>query len=107
MNAYKPLIAFNLLHSIELLHDVCLSCRTKMIEGMQPNQINLNKNLEQSLMLVTALTPKIGYEKASEIAQYAHKKNISLKEAVIKLGYINEVDFNRIVNPISMTKNKL
>ncbi|WP_320666947.1 class II fumarate hydratase [Prochlorococcus sp. MIT 1307] len=102
MNAYKPLIAFNLLHSIEMLHDSSKSCRSAMIEGMQPNYSKIQEDLDQSLMLVTALTPAIGYKKASEIAQYAHQKRISLRDAAIKLDYINEVDFDRLVDPTSM-----
>ena len=74
-----------------------------MIEGMQPNLKNIEHHLQQSLMLVTSLTPEIGYEKASQIAQYADKKNITLKEAAKILGHINENDFNRIVNVKLMT----
>ena len=104
MNAYKPLIGFNLLHSIELLHDACKNCRTAMVEGLQPNHERIQKDLEQSLMLVTALTPEIGYEKASKIAQLAHSKEISLREAALELDYISDIDFDRIVDPSSMIK---
>ena len=103
MNAYKPLIAFNLLHSIELLHDASRSCRTSMVEGIKPNRSKIQKDLDDSLMLVTALTPTIGYEKASEIAQLAHKQKVSLREAALSLGYVSKVDFDRIVDPSSMT----
>ena len=103
MNAYKPLIGFNLLHSIELLHDACRSCRVSMLEGLEPNKAKLKHDLEQSLMLVTALAPEIGYEKASKIAQFAFQKNLTLREGALKLGYINEKDFDRIVDPTSMT----
>jgi len=103
MNAYKPLIAFNLLHSIELLHDASRSCRTSMVEGIKPNRSKIQKDLDESLMLVTALTPTIGYEKASEIAQLAHKQKVSLREAALSLGYVSKVDFDRIVDPSSMT----
>ncbi len=102
MNAYKPLIGFNLLHSIELLHDASRSCRTSMLEGIKPNQEKIQEYLDQSLMLVTALTPSIGYKKASEIAQLANKQKISLRQAALELGYISEVDFDRIINPNSM-----
>ncbi len=103
MNVYKPLIGFNLLHSIELLHDACKSCRTAMIEGIKPNRSKIKDNLEQSLMLVTALTPTIGYKKASEIAQVAHLQKINLREAAVQLGYVSKDDFDRIVDPQAMT----
>ena len=103
MNAYKPLIGFNLLTGITLLADACRCSRVSMIEGIQPNLEKIEHNLQQSLMLVTSLAPEIGYEKASQIAQYAHKKNITLKEAAKLLGHINENDFNRIVNVKLMT----
>ena len=103
MNTYKPQIAFNILTSIELLHDACLCSRTAMIEGIEPNHQKIKDDLENSLMLVTALTPEIGYEKASKIAQSAHIQNISLREAAINLGYINQEDFDKLVNPKAMT----
>ena len=103
MNSYKPLIGFNLLQSIELLHDACKSCRKFMIEDMKPNLKNIEKGLQQSLMLVTALSPKIGYKKASELAQYAHKKNLTLKQASDDLGFINKADFDKLIDPKSMT----
>ncbi len=99
MNVFKPIIALDILKSINLLHGSCQSCRKNMIEGMQPNNLKIQSDLENSLMLVTALTPSIGYEKASEIAQFAHKQNISLRKAAIKLNYITEQDFNQIVDP--------
>tara|TARA_B100000029_G_C17546840_1_gene948757 strand:+ start:258 stop:1655 length:1398 start_codon:yes stop_codon:yes gene_type:complete len=103
MNSYKPLIGFNLLHSIELLHDACKSCRTAMVEGIEPNRTKIQNDLDQSLMLVTALTPVIGYEKASEIARLAYLQNTSLREAATKLGYLSESEFDRLVDPRSMT----
>ncbi len=77
-----------------------------MIEGIEPNREKIKADLENSLMLVTALAPKIGYEAASKIAQYAHKQKISLKEAAIKSGNIQEADFNRLVDPYTMTRNR-
>ncbi len=106
MNAYKPLIGFNLMHSIELLHDASKCSRTVMIEGIKPNRSKLKEDLEQSLMLVTALSPVIGYNKACEIAKLAHKENISLREAALKLAHINKDDFDRIVNPKEMINPK-
>ena len=105
MNVYKPLIGYNLLKSINLIQSACKSCRENMIEGIQPNKIRIKQYLENSLMLVTALTPSIGYEKASEIAQLAHKRNLSLREASNQLNYIDEKEFDNLVNPKSMIKD--
>ncbi len=104
MNAYKPLIGFNLLESIQLLNDACHSCRIAMIEGLKPNLPRITQFLDQSLMLITALAPKIGYEKASKIAQLAHTDNISLRQAALSLGYVNESEFNQLVDPKAMTQ---
>ncbi len=103
MNAYKPLIGFNLIQSITLLTNACKCSRVSMIDGIQPNLIKIEHNLNQSLMLVTSLAPEIGYEKATRIAQYAHEKEITLKEAARILNYISESEFDRIVNPKLMT----
>ncbi len=103
MNAYKPLIGFNLIQSITLLTNACKCSRVSMIDGIQPNLIKIEHNLNQSLMLVTSLAPEIGYEKATKIAQYAHEKEITLKEAARILNYISESEFDRIVNPKLMT----
>ncbi len=102
MNVYKPLIGFNLLNSIELLLDSLQSCRVSMIEDMEPNRQKIHNDLQQSLMLVTALAPEIGYEKASEIAHKAYKENLNLRQAAIKLGYIDEIEFDRLTDPSSM-----
>jgi fumarate hydratase class II len=103
MNVYKPLIGFNLLHSIELLKDACNSFRVAMVEGIEPNRPRIQNDLEQSLMLVTALSPKIGYDKSSAIAHHAHQQGLSLRQAALDLGYISGEDFDRIVDPASMT----
>ena len=103
MNAYKPLIGFNLLQSIDLLSSACKSSRLFMLEGIKPNITQIQRHLQQSLMLVTSLTPKIGYDKASKIAKYAYEKNTTLREAAISLGYIGEADFDRIMDPKLMT----
>ena len=107
MNVYKPLIGFNLLHSIELLSDACRNCRTAMVEGIEPNRRKIQEDLDASLMLVTALVPKIGYEKAAAIAQKAHQEGLSLKQASLELDYISELEFDRIVKPINMTSHQL
>ncbi len=102
MNVYKPLIGYNILKSINLIQNACKSCREHMIEGIQPNEEKIKEYLKNSLMLVTALAPSIGYEKASEIAQLAHKKNLSLRQASIQLNYINQEEFDNLTNPKSM-----
>ncbi len=104
MNAYKPLIGFNLIHSIQLLQNACRNFRVGMIEGIQPNLDKIKENINASLMLVTALVPEVGYEKAALIAQLAHEKSISLKEAALELQFISETKFNQIVNPAAMTR---
>ena len=98
LNAYKTLIIFNTLTSIRLMSDVMESFSTKCLEGIIANKSVIDKNLKNSLMLVTALNPKIGYTKASEVAKKAYKENITLKEAVVKLGYLNEKEFDLIVD---------
>ncbi len=102
MNVYKPLIGFNLLHSIELLHDACSSCRRSMLAGIEPNLKKINQDLNQSLMLVTALVPEIGYEKACAIATYANNKGFSLRQSALELGLVSESDFDRIMDPSKM-----
>ena len=102
MNVYKPLIGYNILKSINLIQNACKSCREHMIEGIQPNEEKIKEYLENSLMLVTAIAPSIGYEKASKIAQLAHKKNLSLREASIQLNFIDQEEFDNLTNPKSM-----
>ena len=102
MNEYKPLIAFNILTSIKLLNNAISNFRIKLVEGMQPNQKIMKMNLENSLMLVTALVPIIGYEKAAEIANLAFKESINLKEATLKLGYLSANDFDDAINTNEM-----
>ena len=102
MNVYKPLIGYNILKSINLLQNACKSCRENMIEGIQPNKPKIKEYLENSLMLVTALAPSIGYEKASKIAQLAHEKNLSLRQASNQLSYIDQEEFDTLIDPKSM-----
>ena len=99
MNVYKPLIGYNILKSINLIQNACKSCRENMIAGIQPNEPKIKQYLENSLMLVTALAPSIGYEKASRIAQLAHEKNLSLREASSQLNYIDQEEFDNLINP--------
>lgn len=102
MNVYKPLIIFNLARSITLLTDGCTNFRKFCIEGTRPNLKKIRESVERSLMLVTALTPVIGYDKASEIAHHASHHDLTLKEAALQLGHVLEEDFDRIVDPARM-----
>jgi hypothetical protein len=99
MNVFKPLIGFNLLQSIRLLSDAINSFRQNLVVGLEPNRQQIQAFVERSLMLVTALTPRIGYEKASAIAQHAHEQGLTLKEAALKLGHISASDFDQLVDP--------
>tara|TARA_B100000925_G_C21776841_1_gene374526 strand:- start:49 stop:630 length:582 start_codon:yes stop_codon:yes gene_type:complete len=98
MNEYKPLIGFNILKSIKLLSQGISSFNNKLVIGMKPNYKSIQMNLDSSLMLVTALVPEIGYEKSAEIANLAFKESINLRQATLKLGYLNEDKFNELIN---------
>ena len=102
MNVFKPLIGFNLLQSIRLLSDAINSFRQNLVEGLEPNRQQIQAFVDRSLMLVTALTPHIGYEKASAIAQHAHEQGLTLKNAALDLGHISASDFDQLVDPIKM-----
>ena len=102
MKVYKPLIIFNLMNSIVLLADGCTNFRRFMIEGTQPNLKVIKSHVDRSLMLVTALAPVIGYDKASQIAHHATEHDLTLKESALQLGYISEAEFDRIVDPAKM-----
>ena len=102
LNVFKPLIAANFLQSARLIGDACVSFDINCIIGIQPNYVNIKKNLDNSLMLVTALNTKIGYEKAAKIAKTAYENGTSLKEESIKLGYLTEEEFSSWVKPEDM-----
>jgi fumarate hydratase class II len=104
MNVYKPLIIYNVTHSITLMTDSCTNFRTFLVEGTKPNMKKINEYVERSLMLVTALSPVIGYDKASKIAHYAMDNDLTLKEAALKLGFVTEAEFDRVVDPKKMVK---
>jgi fumarate hydratase class II len=104
MNVYKPLLIFNLTHSITIMTDGCTNFRKFLIEGTKPNLKKIKENVDRSLMLVTALTPVIGYDKASKIAHYANDKDLTLKAAALKLGFVTEELFDRVVDPAKMVK---
>ena len=104
MNVYKPLIIYNITHSISLLADSCTNFRKFLVEGTTPNLKKIGEYVERSLMLVTALSPVIGYDKASKIAHYAMDNDLTLKAAALKLGYVSEAEFDRVVDPAKMVK---
>ena len=104
MNVYKPLIIFNVTHSITIMTDGCANFRKFLIDGTQPNLPKIKEYVDRSLMLVTALAPVIGYDKASKIAHHAMDKNLTLKVAALELGFVNEQEFDRIVDPMKMVR---
>lgn len=102
LNVFKPVMIYNFLHSARLIGDVCVSFNDKCAVGIEPLHDNIKKNLDNSLMLVTALNTKIGYYKAAEIAQTAHKTGKTLKETAIDLGYLTSEEFDAWVDPSTM-----
>jgi fumarate hydratase class II len=105
LNVFKPLIAANVLQSARLLGDASLSFAEKCVEGIVANEAVIHRHLENSLMLVTALNPHIGYNKAAEIAKKAHREGLTLKEASLALGFLTEEEFDRWVRPEEMTRS--
>ena len=104
MNVYKPLIIYNVTHSITLMTDSCTNFRKFLVEGTKPNLKKINQYVEESLMLVTALSPVIGYDKASKIAHYANDNDLTLKAAALKLGFVTEAEFDSVVDPKKMVR---
>jgi fumarate hydratase class II len=104
MNVYKPLIIFNVTHSITLMTDGCTNFRKFLIEGTKPNVKKIQEYVDRSLMLVTALSPVIGYDNASKIAHYALDNDLTLKQAALKLALVTEDEFNRVVDPPKMVQ---
>jgi fumarate hydratase, class II len=104
MNVYKPLIIYNITHSITLMTDGCTNFRKFLVEGIKPNLKKIAEYVERSLMLVTALSPVIGYDKASKIAHYAMDNDLTLKAAALKLGFVTEAEFDRVVDPSKMVR---
>ena len=102
MNVYKPLIIFNITHSITILADGCTNFRKFLVEGTRPNLKKIKEYVDRSLMLVTALSPVIGYDKSSKIAHYALDNDLTLKQAALKLGFVTEEEFDRVVDPAKM-----
>jgi fumarate hydratase, class II len=104
INVYKPLMIFNLAHSITIMTDGCTNFRRFLVEGTQPNRKKIKEYVDRSLMLVTALAPVIGYDKASKIAHHAMDHDLTLKAAALQLGFVTEAEFDRIVDPSKMVK---
>ncbi len=103
LNVFKPVIIYNFLQSVRLLADGCRSFRENCAEGIRANREQIGKYVRNSLMLVTALSPRIGYDKAAEIAHHAYHENLSLREACLKLGYLSGEEFDELVKPEEMT----
>src|SRR5262249_42793240 len=103
LNVFKPVMIHNLLHSIRLLRDACHGFVDYCIAGLELNHEKIKDHLRNSLMLVTALNPHIGYDKAAKVAKNAHKKGIGLRESAIELGFLSGDEFDRLVKPEEMT----
>ncbi len=102
LNVFKPMMIYNFLHSARLIGDGCVSFTDKCAVGIEPIEANIKKHVDNSLMLVTALNTKIGYYKAAEIAQKAHKQGTTLKEMAVQLGYVTAEEFDQAVDPAKM-----
>ena len=102
LNTYMPLIIYNMVKSIKLLTKAMTSFRVHLIEGLVANKEKIEENLDKSLMLVTSLSPLIGYDKAAELAKFAHRNNLSLREANKELGFVSDTDFVKTVDPRDM-----
>ena len=102
LNVYNPMMAYNFLQSVKLMSDAVKSFEINCLDGLEPREDNIKANVDRSLMLVTALAPNIGYDKAAELAKKAHKNNTTLKEEAIKSGYIDEESFDELVDPTKM-----
>jgi len=103
LNVYKPLIIFNVIQSLKLLADACRNFTDFLVAGLKPNRERIKAYLHRSLMLVTALSPVIGYDRAARIAHLAQDQGLTLKEAALQLGYISAEDFDRLIDPYKMT----
>jgi fumarate hydratase class II len=99
LNVFKPVIIYNVLQSIRLIADGCRSFTDNCVAGIEPNRERLKKIMNESLMLVTALNPKIGYDNAAKVAKKAHKEGTTLKESALALGLLTEEEFDRLVRP--------
>ncbi len=104
MNVYKPLIIYNVMHSTAIMADSCTNFRKFLVGGTEPNLKKIKEYVERSLMLVIALSPVFGYDKASKIAHYGLDNDLTLKAAALKLGYLSEAEFDRVIDPAKMVR---
>jgi fumarate hydratase class II len=102
LNVYNPMMSYNLLQSMQLLGDVTDSFTDRMLKGTEANEPRIDKLMKESLMLVTALAPEIGYDNATKVAKTAHKNGTTLREEAVALGFVDEETFDRIVRPEDM-----
>jgi len=102
LNVFKPVMAYNVLQSIRLIADACVSFTDNCVVGIEPDLVRISELMQRSLMLVTALAPKIGYDKATEVAKTAHKNGTTLREEALRLGYVTEAEFDAVVRPEDM-----
>jgi len=107
LNVFKPVMIHNLLHSIRLLHDASHGFVEYCVKGIELNREQIDRDVKKSLMLVTALNPHIGYDRAAAVAKNAHKKRISLRESVIELGFLTGEEFDKYVRAEEMTRPTL
>jgi fumarate hydratase class II len=104
LNVYKPLLAYCMMQSIRLLGDAVVSFTDNCVVGIRANEARIRELMERSLMLVTALSPKIGYDRAAQVAKAAHANGTTLREEAIRLGFVTAAEFDRLVRPEKMTK---
>jgi fumarate hydratase class II len=104
LNVYKPVIALAMLQSIRLLADVAISFADNCVSGIRADEARIHELMQRSLMLVTALAPRIGYQRAAEIAKAAHSAGTTLREEAIRLGYVSAAEFDRLVRPEKMIR---
>jgi fumarate hydratase class II len=102
LNVYNPVMAYNFLQSVRLMADAAVSFTDNLVVGMEPREANIKAALDRSLMLVTALAPKIGYDNAAKIAKTAHKNGTTLREEAVGGGYVTDAEFDEIVRPEKM-----
>ena len=106
LNVYKPMMAYNVLQSMQLLGDAAVAFTDNLVDGLKADETRIDKLMRESLMLVTALAPEIGYDNATTVAKTAHKNGTTLKEEAIKLGFVDEETFDRVVRPENMVGPK-
>jgi len=103
LNVYKPVLAHAMLHSIRIMADAARSFTEHCVEGIRANEPRIRELMERSLMLVTALAPKIGYDNAAKVAKSAHNRGTTLKEEAVRLGFVSDIEFDNLVKPDKMT----